>query len=211
MRTPAILLAAIALAVPLHGQNVDDPDRVVTGGGDFPAGWDARVDRDQPATDVVFVATGDGFRATMGPAAVFYNAAWEQSGDYEIGARFTQVTAPTHPEAYGIAIGGSDLAGPGQQYTYFLVRGTGEYFIANRDGDDRTIEVAWAPHDAVRPQDDAGRQVNELSVRAAGSDVLFLANGTEVARLPRDQVFSEGIFGFRINHNLDVEIDQVRR
>lgn len=211
MRTVATLLVAISFAAPLHAQNVDDPDRVVSGGGNFPAGWEARVDRDQPATDVVFVATDGGFRATMGPAAVFYNPEWGQSGEYEVSARFTQVTAPTHPEAYGIVLGGNDLAGEGQQYTYFLVRGTGEYFIANRDGADRTIEVNWTSDEAVTPQDDSGRQVNVLGARVTDSEVVFLANGNEVARMPKGEVFADGIFGFRVNHNLDVEIDQVSR
>ena len=214
MRRFFTTLAIFALASPLSAQQRadTDPDDRVTGGGNFPAGWQARVDRDQPATDVRFMAMGDGFHATMGPAAVFYRTDWDMSsGDYAVSARFSQLKAPAHPEAYGIAIGGRDLAGPGQEYTYFLVRGTGEYFIATRKGEERTVQTNWTAHSAIQKQDAAGRQANVLGARVAGNDVIFTVNGQEVARKPRTEVSTDGIFGFRVNHNLDVHIDQITR
>lgn len=212
MRTLLVALTTLAIAAPLSAQQRanPDPDNVVKGGGQFPAGWHARVDRDQPADQVVFTTMGNGYHATMGPAAVFYNPAVAKSGAYKVSARFTQTKAPRHPEAYGIVIGGSDLAGPDQAYTYFIVRGTGEYFIATRRGAERVKVVDWTAHDAIQKQDaTSGKQTNVLGAEVVGNEVIFTANGTEVDRRPKGEVLADGLFGFRINHNLDVHIDQV--
>lgn len=202
MRTSILLMAALAgTAIPAAGQQAQ--------GGDFPDGWDARVDRDQPAEGVVFTTMGDGFHATTGPAAVLYNTDWTRSGDYTVLARLTQTRAPEHPESYGIVIGGSDLDGSDQTYSYFLVRGTGEYFIATRRGDERVIVVPWTAHDAVRPQNRAGAQTNMLGASVEGNQVVFTVNGREVARRPKSEIATDGIFGFRVNHQLDVHIDPI--
>jgi hypothetical protein len=180
--------------------------------GEFPDGWNVRVDRDQPADDIMFHAMEDHFHARTGPAAVFYRDDWAHTGNYALSARFRQNRAPQHPEAYGLVIGGRDLAGAGQTYSYFLVRGTGEYFIATRDGAERTIVTGWTRHDAIRPQDaDSGVQTNVLGVRVEGNDVVFTVNGTEVESRPRAGLHTDGVAGFRINHRLDVRIDELQR
>lgn len=212
MRKLALALLALLLAVPAAAQQkAADPDDTVAGGGKFPAGWSARVDRDQPVGKVVFATMGDGYHATMGPAAVFYNPAWRETGNYDVSARFTQTKAPRHPEAYGIILGGENLDGPNQTYSYFLVRGNGQYFIATRRGAERVKVVDWVAHPAVKEQDEAGKQTNVLGARVEGDQVVFTVNGTEVARRPRSEIATNGIFGFRVNHNLDVHIDQVTR
>ncbi len=211
--SPFLLIAALAPASssPAVAQQDEHAhsDSVMTGGGEFPEGWHARVDGDEPADGVVFVTMGEGFHATTGPAAVFYNTDWNLSGDYEFAARFTQTKAPAHPEAYGIVVGGTDLSGADQAYSYFLVRNTGEYFIANRTGDERTVVVNWTKHEAVKEQDENGRQINLLGARVEGDDVVFTSNGVEVDRRPRSEIHSDGLAGFRINHRLDVHIDPV--
>lgn len=195
-----VVTALVGVALPAAAQ---------VPGGDFPEGWSARVDRDQPVEGVAFATMGDGFHVTTGPAAVLYNPAWAHSGDYTVSARFTQTRAPEHPEAYGIVVGGTALDGEDQTYSYFLVRRTGEYFIATRTGAERTIVVPWTPHDAVVAQDESGRQTNVLGARVHGDEVVFTVNGTEVARRPRSEIATDGVFGFRVNHRLDVHIDQV--
>lgn len=180
--------------------------------GELPEGWNVRVDRDQPADEIMFHAMEDHFHVRTGPAGVFYRDDWTHAGDYAVSARFRQNRAPAHPEAYGLVIGGRDLDAAEQAYTYFLVRGTGEYFIATRRGAERTIHTAWTRHDAVRPQDaDSGVQSNVLGVQVRGEDVAFLVNGVEVARRPRAELSTDGVAGFRINHRLDVRIDELQR
>lgn len=203
MRSLVVAIATVALAVPVAAQEAEQA------GAAYPDGWHVRIDRDQPAEGVNFVTMGEGFHVTTGPAAVLYNPESTHSGDYEVAARFTQTKAPEHPEAYGIVIGGSDLDGPDQTYSYFLVRGTGEYFIATRRGDEREVLVDWTEHDAVVPQDENGQQTNELGARVQGDEVVFLANGQEVARRPASEVATDGIHGYRVNHRLDVHVEPV--
>lgn len=197
-----------APAVAQHGQH---QHAAHPAGGPLPAGWHARVDRDQPVDGVAFTTTGDTYHFVTGPAAVLYNPEWAKSGDYSFSARLRQNRSPEHPESYGIVFGGKDLSGPDQTYSYFLVRKSGDYFIATRRGAERTKVVDWTKHPAVVPEDASGVQTNVLGVRTAGDEVVFTVNGTEVTRLPRNQLSTDGIVGFRINHRLDVTADQVAR
>ena len=188
----------------------NDPDRVVSAGGKFPAGWSARPDRG-PADQIVFTEAGNAFRFTMGPAATFSNPAWTKSGDYKFSARVGQTKAPTHPVSYGLMIGGTALAGDNPVYTYFLVRNQGEYFIANREGAQRPVVVDWTANPVINKQAADGKQSNVLGIQAQGADVIFIVNGTEVTRLPKSKLHTDGLIGFRVGHNIDVQIDQVSR
>jgi hypothetical protein len=216
MPTLIIIVAALLIASPAiaqdhqHQQHRQHAEH--TPAGEMPEGWNVRVDRDRPADQIMFHAMADHFHARTGPAGVFYNEGWAKTGDYGISARFRQNRAPEHPEAYGLVIGGSALDAAEQAYSYFLVRGTGEYFIATRRGTERTIVSPWTRHDAITAQDsDSGVQINVLGVNVAGDRVVFSVNGTEVASRPRAELLTDGLVGFRINHNLDVRIDQVQR
>ncbi len=124
----------------------------------------------------------------------------------------TQTKAPSHPISYGLMIGGSDLAGPNQTYSYFLVRNQGEYYIANREGDARPSTVmTWTAHPAIVKQGADGRQVNTLGIQVQGDQVVFTVNGTEVTRVEKSKLHTDGMYGFRIGHNFDVDVDQVKR
>ena len=187
-----------------------DPDRALRN-GKVPPGWSVRPDRGT-ANQINFTIAGDMYHFTMGPAGTFYRSDWAKSGDYQFSARLTQKKAPTHPISYGLMIGASDLDGPNQTYSYFLVHNKGEYFIANREGDKRpTTVVTWTAHPAVLKQADDGQQTNTLGVRVEGDAVIFNVNGTEVTRLPKTKIHTDGMYGFRIGHNLDVDVDQIIR
>jgi hypothetical protein len=203
-------LAIIFLSAFLVHAQDSDPDRSVTG-GKFPAGWNVRPDRGTPA-QIKFSQAGDVFQFAMGPAGTFYRADWTKSGNYQFSARLTQKKAPSHPISYGLMIGGSNLAGPTQTYSYFLVRNQGEYFIANREGDapPKTV-VDWTAHPAIVKQGADGKQTNTLAIQVQGDNVIFTVNGAEVARLAKSKVHADGMYGFRIGHNLDVDVDQVKR
>jgi hypothetical protein len=45
----------------------------------------------------------------------------------------------------------------------------------------------------------------------AGDEVVFKVNGAEVKRLPKSKLHTDGMYGFRIGHNLDVDVDQLSR
>jgi len=213
MKTVLCTLLCISLyAIPAAAQGGDnDPDRVVAGKGKFPAGWSVRPDRGT-ADQLQFGQTGDMYHFTMGSAGTFYNNAWTKTGDYQFSARLTQKAAPSHPISYGLMTGGSNLAGDTQTYSYFLVRNQGEFFIANREGNARpTTVVNWTANPAIVKQGADGRQTNTLGIQVQGDNVIFTVNGTEMTRLPKSKVHTDGLYGFRIGHNLDVDVDQVKR
>ena len=188
----------------------NDPDRAVRG-GKLPPGWSVRTDRGT-ADQISVTLTGDTYHFAMGPGSTFYRSDWTKSGNYQFSARLTQTKAPTHPISYGLMIGGTDLQGPNQTYSYFLVRNRGEYFIANRDGDQKPVPVVnWTAHPAIVPQGADGRQTNTLGIQVQGDEVIFTINGTEVTRLPKSKIHTDGLYAFRIGHNFDVDVDQITR
>ena len=188
-----------------------DPDRSVAGGGVFPAGWNVRTERNAPAAQVKFLAMGGGFHATMGPAAIMWRDADVATGNYHTVATFSQTKAPAHPEAYGLIIGGQHLADSAQSYTYFLVRGQGEYSIRRRAGyaNRPTAVVEWTANAAVHKADSAGAATNELAVLIKDGKASFTVNGTEVYSTAAANVDASGIVGYRVNHNLDVHLSAI--
>jgi len=185
-----------------------DPDRAVVG-GQFPAGWNVRPDRGA-ATGIKFSQAGDVYHAQMGSAGTFYRADWTKSGNYTYSARLTQVARASHPTSYGIVIGGTNM-GASPAYTYFLVRQGGDYFISNWEGAGPKTVVDWTANPAIVKQGADGKQSNTLGVQVQGDNVIFSVNGTEVARQPKSKVHADGQIGFRIGHNLDVDVDQVKK
>lgn len=199
----AFLCAFIALA-----WQENDPDRVIKGGA-FPAGWSVRPDRGTP-DQIKFDIMGGIYHFEMGPAGTLYKSDWTVSGDFGFSARLTQDAAPSHPISYGLMIGGKGLAGPNQTCSYFLVRNQGEFYIANREGDQPPIAVvSWTANPAVARQGESGRQTNVLAIRVEGDSVRFVINGEVVDRLPKNKLHTDGLYGFRIGNNLDVDVDEV--
>ncbi len=203
-------LLSVAAALPAGAQE-NDPDRAVKGNGKFPAGWSVRPDRGT-ADQIMFSESGGVYHFMMGPAGTFYNPAWKKSGNYKFSARLTQKAAPSHPISYGLMFGGSDLGGDKQTYSYFLVRNLGQYFVANREGNARpTTVIPWTANEAIVKQGSDGRQTNTLEVEVQGDNVIFSVNGKEMTRLAKSKLHTDGLYGFRIGHNLDVDLDEVKR
>lgn len=213
MRTLLIAFSAVLFALPAgaqQGQQMkmkDDPDKAVAGGGVLPAGWSARADRDVPLTNVKFSKMGEGWHFTLGPATVVYRETDKASGNYHVAATFTQTKAPMHPEAYGVFIGGSDLKGDGQKYSYFLVRGDGRFLVKRRNGANATnVTEGWTENAAVNKVDANGKATNEFGVGVSGGKVSFTVNGKEVYSGDAANLDATGIVGLRVNHNLDVHV-----
>lgn len=194
MRKPIFAALLLALATPVAAQNPD--------------GWQIRPDRANAAVDQIRFATmGDGLHVTTGPSAILYNPTHAATGAYRAHATFTQMRASQHPEAYGLIVGGKNLDGASQDYLYFVVRQDGKFLIKHRAGAETHTLVDWTAHPAVKAGDAQGKATNALAVEARPEGVRFLANGTEVAKLPRaPMVNTDGIVGLRVNHNLDVHV-----
>jgi hypothetical protein len=210
------LLSTVVFVLTASGLSAQaDPDRTVAGGGTFPAGWNVRTEMNRqsgqpaPLANVKFAAMGDGFHVTVGPAAIYWRDRDTVSGNYHTVAKITQTKNPMHPESYGILIGGRNLADSTQSYTYFLVRAVdGMYSIRRRDGYTTrpTAIVEWTASDAVIKADSAGRATNELSVAVSGGKTRFMVNGKEVYAADAASVPTNGVVGYRVNHNLDVHL-----
>jgi hypothetical protein len=203
--------ASLALtASSLSAQSAADPDKAAKQTAPSPAGWSVRLDRpNAKREDIAFVTMGKGMHVTSGPAAIYWPAGDGASGAYTVSATITQTKAPSHPEAFGLFIGGKDLDQPGQQYLYFLVRGDGKYMVKHRAGPDVHTVTDWTDSPAVAKQDANGKATNALSVVVSATAVTFKANGKDVASMPKSalKAFSvDGIAGLRVNHNLDVHI-----
>ena len=210
MRPSFTALALLVLAAaPLAAQMKDhDPDKKADGGA-LPAGWAGRTDRENTKlADAKFVTMGTGFHVTSGPAAIYWRPTNMVTGPYIASASFTQMKAPTHPEAYGIFFMGKSLMGPQQDYAYMLVRGDGKVMVKHRAGKDVHTIIDWTESAAVNKQDAAGKATNTLSVDASKSDsVRLLVNGRQVAAMPGAHIGkTDGFVGLRVNHNLDVHV-----
>lgn len=207
MRRLIAAVAALGLATPLAAQE-QDADAKAAGTGRLPSGWEARLDRANASlSDLSFTAMGDGYHATTGPAAIFWNAEAVAAGEFDARATFTQTKPSRHPEAYGIFVGGSGLDGANQDYVYFLVRQDGKFLVKHRAGEETHTLVPWTEHAAVNKVGGEGKAVNALEVRVRQDGVRLLVNGTEVAKVDRvPYLKTDGIVGLRVNHNLDVHI-----
>jgi hypothetical protein len=198
------------------GGMMDDPDRQLptASGPTLPAGWEIRLDRlSAPREDFQVRSSEAGLAVVNGPAAILYRTEnpLRVSGDFTIGATVRQLERPRHPEGYGLFFGGEDLQGPNQRYGYFIVRSDGKFMVKRREGDQTFTLVPWTEHRAVRAQGEDGQQENALAVRVAGDEAVFLANGTEVARVARNEIPTDGIVGYRVNHNLNVWLGEIQR
>jgi hypothetical protein len=200
-----IFFAALGATVLVAQQH--DMDKM-QGTGSLPPGWSVRLDSGGTKPDgVSVVPMGGGLHVKSGPAGIYYRSADTKSGGYEVHASFNQVEPSGHPEAYGLFLGGSNLAGPTQKYTYFLVRQDGMFMISRRDGAKVNPVVAWTANAAVKKTDASIKGTNMLSIVVAPDKTRFLVNGTEVNSQPTSSIDASGIVGMRINHNLNVHVD----
>jgi hypothetical protein len=180
-----------------------------------PRGWKMRVDRSTSASDpdasgdIKFVTMGSGFHATNPQAAVYWNPANTASGNYTLKGTFTLEKPSGHVNYYGLIFGGSNLEGPQQSYLYFVVAQNGTWLIKRRDGDSAPTVTQKTPNDAVKKPGPDGKSTNALEVRVGADKVDFVVNGQVVHSEPKTGAMAktDGIYGIRINHLLEVQID----
>jgi hypothetical protein len=179
-----------------------------------PKGWKMRVDHSASASDpdapgeIKFVTQGSGFHATNPQAATYWNPANTASGNYTLKGTFTLMKPSGHTNYYGLVFGGGALDGAQQSYTYFVVAQNGMFQIRHREGENVTNVKGRTPSDAIKKPDDSGKSTNELEVRVGADKVDFVVNGTVVDSEPKNAISkTDGIWGARVNHLLEVQID----
>ena len=180
-----------------------------------PKGWKLRIDRSTSASDpdaagnIKFMAMGSGFHATTPQAAVFWNPANTAAGTYTLKGTFTLLAPSSHVNYYGLVFGGSELDGSGQNYLYFMVAQNGTWLLKHRTNDGSTETVSQMSNAVVKKPDETGKSTNALEVRVKADMVDYVVNGTVVHSTPKTGLTAktDGIYGFRVNHVLDVQID----
>ena len=69
--------------------------------------------------------------------------------------------------------------------------------------------LGWVktPNAAVKQPDASGKSTNALEVRVGADKVDLVVNGTVVHTMPKAGLKTDGIYGLRVNHLLEVQID----
>jgi hypothetical protein len=178
-----------------------------------PKGWMVRADRSTSASDpdaagaIKFVTMGTGFHATNPQAAVYWNAANTTGGTYTLKGSFTLMKPSGHTNYYGLVFGGSDLEGAKQAYTYFLVAQDGTWLVKKRDGDIASDVLPKKADAAVKKPGADGKSTNALEVRVGADKIDYVVNGAVVGSTAKSAAKTDGIYGIRVNHLLEVHID----
>ena len=203
MRSLTVLALVAILAAPASGQGLQRPE-----------GWHVRFDTPgaSEADLEMFVEMPPGWHVKSGPAGIYWSPDNAISGDFRAEMEVFLFDPQGRREAFGLFLGGRDLEGAGQQYTYFLLRDGGQFSIKRRTGTDAATIQVWTSHNAIRRYADRGEEAsvrNVMAVEAGAEIVRFFVNDTEVADVPRSDVQLDGIFGFRVNHALSLHISRL--
>jgi hypothetical protein len=115
----------------------------------------------------------------------------------------------SHTNYYGLVFGGGDLEGPAQSYLYFLVGQDGTWILKRREGNSTRDVAGYTPNDAIKQPDGSGKSTNTLEVRVTADKIDYVVNGTVVQTTPKTgpTAKTDGIYGIRINHLLEVHVD----
>lgn len=210
---------------PAAGQRaggMGDPARKVPGGGIFAPGWQGKIDPKEASAgsalnDSKFEMKGSEINIATGPAAIYWNPANNQTGDYTVSATFTEpayMSANDHGHPYGVFIAGNKLDTDNPTLLYCAAYGDGRYIL-------RAFPVTFAPggnrraatNAAVKKVEKGQPVTQEISMSLKGSKVSCTINGTEVGSWTKDDLVGEGklesiqgIAGIRVAHNVDVKV-----
>lgn len=200
MRPSSILVGLALFAAPLTAQDLERPE-----------GWMVRLDRpNMTEADIEqFVSMPPGWHITTGHGAgIFYDPEMTASGEYTLSVKIHLFDpGQRHREAYGVFFGGRDLQGEGQRYSYFLLRDTGEFIVKQRTGADAPTVVGWTASGAIEKFAGKGSVPNVLEVRVGVDSVRFSVNGRHAATVARSELATDGVYGLRLNHALNVHVE----
>ncbi len=182
----------------------------------FPEGWQVRFDQDGASMEDLYLVTmPPGYHVTTGPAMIAWHPDSVATGDFRIESETFLFDPQGRREAFGFFVGGSDLQGPDQRYTYFLLREGGEFLVKTRSGTETAEVQGWTSHPAIlsfatKPED-AGTAKNVLVLEAMGNELRFSVNGVLLWTGPREGLATDGVFGLRVNHGLNLHITTIGR
>src|SRR5690349_3504869 len=93
---------------------------VVHAAGNLADGWSVHADSGAGADNKLTMEGAAFHFVTAGPPSnngTYFNPAWTATGNHTFSATLTQNVKATHPDAYGLVIGGANLADDSQTYT----------------------------------------------------------------------------------------------
>jgi hypothetical protein len=221
-RPPAgIALAALVLLTATASEaRSQETSRTVAGGGVSVAGWTGSVDareasRGATIANTKFVAEGNGFHVTTGPAVTYWNPANVASGDYTVKATFTEpkyMNLNDHPHPYGIVIAGNKLGTDQQSYLYCATYGNGNFIVRGFGPQPFQLNGGHGEANAaVHKASGQGSPVTqEIAVSVKGDQVTCAVNGTVVATYKKSDLVgpgklasTDGVYGVRFAHNTE--------
>jgi hypothetical protein len=180
-----------------------------------PSDWKWRLDAGEiveaevlKANETRFVAMPPGWHVTTGPGALLYHPDYltKDTQNFAVEAEIFLFEG-TSQEEYGVFIAGKNLsASERPSYLAFVGRRDGQGMI--RRGSGEPI-VPWKTNDAILPHPGKDTVKNILRVEAGARDVVFSANGKEVARVPRAGLSLEGAVGFRFGTDLNIHASRL--
>ncbi len=195
-----------------QGGEEEAAERKIVGGGKIPAGWTAKTDRDAPIEKVKVELTPAGVHLETAVTVTLYQAADILGRNYHLGATFTQTEAtPGHAEPYGLIFGGS-VKGDTLGYTYFMIQADGKFSVRRRTGTrSQDLGSGWMESTAIQQAGDKRTYTNRLLIERTPTTVRFMINGTEVLKLKADPAQTDGFTGYRVSHNLALQVGAVMR
>lgn len=169
------------------------------------AGWLFRFDAWEKETDAARFTFVDGdLSVKRGDNVTLWHPDRRVDGAYRLTSKITIEDFGLHPHGAGITLGGRHVETDAEEYVYFLVRGDGQFLIKTRKGEETTDVVAWTAHAAIGREDDNGVSENALMIEANPVEVRFFVNGKLVHTAERRQLQVDGMYGFRLVHDLQV-------
>lgn len=177
-----------------------------------PEGWLARTDHGGDGVEAL-QEMPPGWHVTTGPAGIFYDPGTRADGDFRVESTVFLFDPEGLNEGFGVFIGGTDLEGAGQAYTYLLIRADGSVIVKRRDGDETSTLLDWTKHEAVvtwaAREEGAATAKNVLFVEAGEEEVIFGVNEQEVFRTARTGQHVDGVVGLRVNHGLNLHFSSL--
>jgi len=181
-----------------------------------PADWKWRTDtpttvrdsdKDLSADQWFYVAMPPGWHITTKPGVVVYHPGHAGTAQFRLQSQ-AFLFPGTSQEEYGIFIGGRDLdqGSAAPAYTAFVARRDGRIAVLKREGSATTALIDWRINDGAVAHTGDGTATNIFKVDVLAAEVVFSMNDTEVARVPRAQVTTDGVFGLRAGADMNLHV-----
>lgn len=167
-----------------------------------PDGWEVRAER--------FVAMPPGFHITTSPSVLLYHPEARAEGVFAVATDGFMFRGDS-PNAYGLFVGGRDLADDEAAWISFEIALDGTWVVRRREyrGQEQgfaVVDLAGpAPGPIVVPGEEQTAR-NAIAIVAGSDQVEFRINDETVAALPRAELDVHGVTGFRVGAGLNLHL-----